>query len=93
MDAQQQQPPTAEEEQPHKFKPGPDWVMVNGSKTVLATEGAQPDATPTMLDSLDKELGKDKVKDMLGDYFEETESIIWGLMHDNPGLTEVSLQK
>ena len=36
---------------------------------------------------MDKELGKDEVKDVLGDYFEEVESVVQGLICDNPGLT------
>ena len=87
-DSQQQQPPTEQEDPPHKFKLGADWVMVTKSKTGLGTEGAQPGNTTTELDSLDKELGKDKVKDVLGNYFlDETESTVQGLIHDNPGLT------
>ena len=60
MPDSQQQPPTVQEDRPHKFKLGPNWVMVTG------TEGAQPDATPTQLDPLDQELRKDKVKVVLG---------------------------
>ena len=77
--AQQPRPPTAQGP-PHKFKLGPDQVMVTESKTVPGTEGAQPDATVTELDPLDKELGRDKVKDVLRNYFEETESALRGLI-------------
>ena len=73
--AQQPRPPTAQE-LPHKFKPGPDQVLVTESKTVPGTEGAQPDATATELDPLAKELGRDKVKDVLGNSFEETKSAV-----------------
>ena len=43
--------------------------------------------TPVEFDKLDKELGKEKVKDVLGDYFEETQSAVQGLLCDNLGLT------
>ena len=76
-DSQQQQPLTEQEDWPHKFKLGPDW----------GTEGAQPGTTATELDSLDKELEKDNMKDVLGDYYEEVESAVQGLIRDNPGLT------
>ena len=38
----------------------------------LGAPEVQPGTTPT--DSLDKELGKDKVNDVFGDYLEETET-------------------
>ena len=47
---------------------------------------AQPGTTPT--DSLDKELGKDKVNDVLGDYLQETEteSAVKNLLRAHPEL-------
>ena len=62
--------------------------MVNESKTSLGSERVQPNAASTEVDPLDKELGKDKVKDVLGNYFlGKTEPTVQGLVHDNPGLT------
>ena len=79
--------PPEQEDQPHKFQPGPDWHMVTASKTGLSTKKAQPTGTSPMLDPLDQELGKDKVTDVLGDYFEEQQSAVQALIHANPGLT------
>ena len=39
------------------------------------------------LDPLDKELGKDDVNDILGNYFEEQQTAVCDLIHINPGLT------
>ena len=49
-------------------------------------------------DNLDIELGKEKVNDVLGNYFSETEAAVQGLICDNLGLTgskamEVDLQE
>ena len=58
------------------------------SKTSSGIERAQPSVTASELDSLDQELGKDSVKDVLGNYFDdETESVVKELIHANPGLT------
>ena len=59
-------------DRPHKFGPGPDWTKITESPTSPGTPEAQPGTIPT--DSLDKELGKDKVNDVLGDYMQETET-------------------
>ena len=62
--------------------------MVTKSKTGPDSGKVQSDVTPTEVDPLDKELGKDKVKDVLGNYFlDETKSAVQGLIRDNPGLT------
>ena len=79
--------PPEQEDQPHKFQPGPDWHMVTPSKTGLSTKGAQPAGTSPGLDPLDQELGKDKVMDVLGDYFEEQQSAVQALICANLGLT------
>ena len=71
-DPQQQWPLAEREDQPYKFKAGPDSIMVTGSKTGLGAKGAQPSTTTSELNLLDKELGKEKVNDVLEDYFEET---------------------
>ena len=60
------------QDQPHKFEPGPDWTKIMESRTSLGAQGTQP-ITATS-DLLDKELGKDKVTDVLGDYLGETET-------------------
>ena len=39
---QPQQPLPIQEDQPHKFKPGPNWAMVTKSKMSSGAEGAQP---------------------------------------------------
>ena len=57
------------------------------SKSSLGAEGVQPGATTSKLYPLDKELGKDKVKDPLGDYLNETETAVRDLICANPGLT------
>ena len=46
--------------------------MVTGSKTSLGAQGVQPGVTTS--DSLDKELEKDKITDVLGDYMDDTET-------------------
>ena len=61
--------------------------MVTGSNTNPGAGEALPYVTPAKFDKLDKELGKEKVKDMLRDYFEETESAVQRQISDNPGLT------
>ena len=74
-------------DRPHKFQAGPDWVMVTASKMSAGTEGVQPRVTTYELDFLDKELGKDNVKDVLGDYFNEMQNAVKELICANPGLT------
>ena len=85
--SQPQQPLPVQEDWPHKFEVGLDWTMVTKSKTTSGIEGAQPSVTMSELDPLDKELGKDKVKDVLGDYLSETETAVRNLVRANPGLT------
>ena len=57
------------------------------SQTSLGPPEAQPSTSLT--DSLDKELGKDKVSDVLGDYLQETEteSAVKNLLRAHPELT------
>ena len=87
-DPQQQQPLTEQEDRPHKYKAGPDWVLMTESKMSSDTKGVQPSVTMSELNPLDKELGKDKVNNMLGDYYlEETVSAVKKLICANPGLT------
>ena len=71
-DSQTKPAPSVSLDQPHKFELGPDWTKITESRTSPGTPEAQPSTTPT--DSLDKELGKDKVNDVLGDYLQETET-------------------
>ena len=71
-DHQTQPAPSAPPDQAHKFKPGPDWTKITESRMSPGAPEAQPSTTPA--DSLDKELGKDKVNDVLGNYLEETET-------------------
>ena len=59
--------------------------MVTGSKMSLGAEGAQPSVTMSELDSLDKELGKDTVTDVLGDYIDETETAVKDLIRGSSG--------
>ena len=40
----------------------------------------------TTSDSLDKELGKDGITDVLGDYLDETESVVMNLIQAYPEL-------
>ena len=61
---QQQQQPTEPEEWPHKFQLGPDWVQVSLDNT--GPEDMVLYRTPAEYDNLDIELGKEKVKDVLG---------------------------
>ena len=62
--------------------------MVTGRKTSSGTEGAQPTVTTSKLDPLDQELGKDSMKDVLGNYFDDkTQSAVTALIHANLGLT------
>ena len=61
-DSQTQPAPSASPDRPHKFEPGPDWTKIMESRMSSGTPEAQPGTTPA--DSLDKELGKDKVNDV-----------------------------
>ena len=67
--------------------------MVTPSKTGLGAKGVQLSATTSELDPLDKELGKDKVRDVLGDYLNETETAVRDLICANQGSPEVSPRK
>ena len=69
---QSQQPLSSaeSEEQPHKFQLGSDWVMVTRSDA--GPREMLPYHTPAEYDKLDKELGKEKVKDVLVNYLDET---------------------
>ena len=78
--------PPEQGDRPHKFQPGPEWHMMTPSKTGSNTEGAQTTEGPG-LDPLSKELGKNKVTDIQGDYFEEQQTAIWDLICANPGIT------
>ena len=64
----------------------PDWTKIMESWMSPGAPEAQPGNTPA--DSLDKELGKDKVNDVLGDYLEETEteSAVKNLLRAHPEL-------
>ena len=86
-DCQTQPAPSALPDQAHKFELGPDWTIIMESWTSLGAPEAQPGTSLT--DSLDKELGKDKVNDVLGDYLEETEtkSAVKNLLRAHPELT------
>ena len=70
----------------HKFERGPDWTKIMESRTSPGAPEAQPSTTPA--DSLDKELGKDKVNDVLGDYLQvtETDSALKNLLWAHPEL-------
>ena len=85
-DHQTQPAPSALLDRPHKFEPGPDWTKITESQTSPGAPEAQPSTTPA--NSLDKELGKDKVNDVLGNYLEETEtkSAVKNLLWAHPEL-------
>ena len=85
-DQQGSQPPE-QEDRPHKFQPGPNWHMVTPSQTGSSTKEAQPAEMSPGLDPLDKELRKEDVNDILGNYFEEQQTFVRDLIHANPGLT------
>ena len=90
LGAEPPQPLPEQEDWPHKFVAGPNWTIVTKSKTTSGVEGAQPSVTTSGLDLLDKELGKDNVKDVLGDYLiseTETETAVRNLVRANLGLT------
>ena len=70
--SQAQLAPSVLQDRPHKFEPGPDWTKIMESRMSLGAQGTQPGTTTS--DSLDKELGKDGVMDVLGDYLDETEA-------------------
>ena len=57
------------------------------SKAGLSTVEEQPAGMSPGLDPLDWELGKDDMKDVLGNYFEEQQSAVRDLIRTNPGLT------
>ena len=71
-DSQTQPAPSMSLDRPHKFEPGPDWTKITESRMSPGTPEVQPGTTPT--NSLDKELGKDRVNVVLGDYMQETET-------------------
>ena len=76
------------EDRPHKFHRGPDSTMITANKTSLGTEGAQPGITAPKLNSLDQELRKSEVKDVLGNYLDDkAQSAVKELIHTNPGLS------
>ena len=85
-DSQTQPAPSALLDWPHKFELGPDWSKITESRTSPGTPEVLPGTTSA--DSLDKELGKDKVKDPLGDYLQETktESAVKNLLWAYPEL-------
>ena len=85
-DCQTQPAPSMPPDRAHKFEPGPDWTKITKSRMSLGAPEAPPGTTPT--DSLDKELGKDKFNDVLGDYLEETEteSAVKNLLWAHPEL-------
>ena len=65
---QQPQQHTKPAEWPYKFQLGSDWAIVTGSN---ASPGeALPYCTLAEYDNLDKELVKEKVKDLLGNYLD-----------------------
>ena len=71
-DSEAQQASSMPQDWPHKFELGPDWMKIMESKTSLGAQGTQPGTTTS--DSLDKELGKDGITYVLGDYLNETET-------------------
>ena len=87
-DSQTQPAPSMSPDRPHKFGRGPDWTKITESRMSPGTPEVQPGTTPA--DSLDKELGKDKVNDVLGDYMQETEteteSAVKNLLQAHPEL-------
>ena len=85
-DSQTKPAPSTSPDRPHKFELGPDWTKITESRMSPGTPEAQPGTTPA--DSLDKELGKDKVNDVLGDYLQETktESAVKNLLRAHPEL-------
>ena len=85
-DRQTQPAPSAPLDWAHKFELGPDWTKIMESRMSPGAPEAQPGTFPA--DSLDKELGKDKVNDVLGDYLEETEteSAVKNLLWAHPEL-------
>ena len=70
---------------PHKFQPGSGWTKMSGA------DGNSPDSAPyqtlTEYDSIDKELGKEWVMGVLGDYLIKQEEAIGTLIEQNPGIT------
>ena len=85
-DCQTQPAASAPPDRAHKFEPGPDWTKITERRTSPGATEVQPGTTPA--DSLDKELGKDKVNDVLGDYLQETEteSAVKNLLRAHPEL-------
>ena len=61
--------------------------MITPSKTGLSAVEAQPTGTSPGLDPLDKELRKDEVNDVFGNYLEEQQSVIRDLINTCLGLT------
>ena len=60
--------------------------MVSGDN--IGPRETAPYCTLAEYDTLDLELGKEKVKDVLGDYFDpETEAAVQDLIHNDPGIT------
>ena len=86
LDHQTQPSPSTPPDQAHKFEPLPDWTKITESQTSPGAPEAQSSTSPA--DSLDKELGKDKVNDVLGDYLQETEteSAVKNLLWAHPEL-------
>ena len=55
------------------------------TRSKTGAQGVQPGVTTS--DLLDKELGKDKVKDVLGDYLDEAETAVKDLIRAHSRLT------
>ena len=70
---------------PHKFEPGPGWtkVLAAGGNA----QGLAPHKTLVEYNKLDKELGKDLVKNVLGNYLAEQNEAVEILIQQNPGIT------
>ena len=85
-DSQAQLAPSVPQDWPHKFEPGPDWTKITESRMSPGVQGMQPGTTTS--DSLDKELGKGGIMDVLGDYLDETEteSVVKNLLQACPEL-------
>ena len=92
----EQQPPqpspSAEpKEWPHKFQLGPDWVMV--TKRDAGPRETLPYHILAEYDAIDKELGREKVQDVLEDYLDKTTTVGQVLISENPGITGSEVTK
>ena len=73
------------EDRPHKFQPGPGWSEVSGMDSHPQDSASYQ--TAAEYDSIDKELGREQVMEVLGDYLAKQEEALEVPIEQNTGIT------